>query len=506
MTEHLDIIIVGAGLSGISAAYHLQTRCQRKSYAILEARDAIGGTWDLFRYPGVRSDSDMFTLGFRWKPWTKPKAIADGSTILDYVREGAREHGIDKKIRFGHRLTRAAWSTERSRWTLDTETPDGEIRRFTCNFLYMGSGYYRYDAGHTPQFEGAKDFKGQIVHPQHWGSDVSYAGKRVVVIGSGATAMTLVPELAKQAAHVTMLQRSPTYVISRPARDGFANLLRACLPASLAYAATRWKNVVLSILFFEFTRRWPELAKRVLIGRVQDELPGIDVGQHFTPRYNPWDQRLCLVPDSDLFEALRSGRASVVTDHIERFTERGVLLRSGELLEADLIVTATGLELQVLGGAEFTVDQRRVEISKHLGYKGCLISDVPNMANAFGYTNASWTLKADLTAEFVCRLLNRMEERGMDRCVPRRDPTVREEPWLDFSSGYVQRGLSRLPKQGSKFPFRVHQNYARDLLAMRFGDIDDGTLEFGSSRNDRAQSERAAAKALHAQETQLEQQ
>jgi monooxygenase len=485
VAEHFDVVVVGAGLSGVGAAYHLQTQCPDKSFAILEARDAIGGTWDLFRYPGVRSDSDMFTLGYRFKPWLEKKAIADGDTILNYVRETARDHGIDSKIRFGHKVKRASWSSERSLWTLEAEQgPSQQIVRFTCRFLYTCSGYYAYDAGYTPAFEGTQQFAGRIVHPQHWTEDIDYEGKRVVVIGSGATAVTLVPELAKKAAHVVMLQRSPTYMVSAPARDPLANFLRRRLPARLAYAITRWKNILLGLFFFVFVRRKPELAKRALIDRVKQELgPGHDIEKHFTPSYNPWDQRLCLVTDGDLFAAMRSGRASVVTDHIDTFTKTGIRLQSGQELEADLVVTATGLELLFLGGMELSVDGRRVEAKQVMNYKGCMFSDLPNLAYTFGYTNASWTLKADLVAEYVCRLLRHMDAIGATQCTPRRtDPEVQEQPWLDFTSGYVQRSLERFPTQGSKRPFRLHQNYVLDLLGLRYGAVDDGTLEFSSAR------------------------
>jgi cation diffusion facilitator CzcD-associated flavoprotein CzcO len=493
--DQYDVIVVGAGLSGVGAAYHLQTRGPHKTFAILESRTTIGGTWDLFRYPGVRSDSDMFTLGYRWKPWLGHKAVADGASILDYVRETARENGIDRKIKFEHRVVRAVWSSERSLWSLEVECgARRELRRFSCRFLYMCTGYYAYDAGYTPQFEGLGDFQGRVVHAQQWNDGVEYAGKRVVVIGSGATAMTLVPELAKHAAHVTMLQRSPTYVISASAVDRMANLLRRLLPASWAYALVRWRNILFSVLFFQLIKLAPAFAKNRLLGEVRRALgPGYDVEKHFTPRYDVWDQRLCLIPDDDLFDAIRDQRASVVTDHIARFTPTGIALQSQpEELAADLVVMATGLDLMFLGNIELSVDGRRIEPNQHLNYKGCMFSDVPNLAYTFGYTNASWTLKADLVAEYVCRVLAHMDATGATRCTPRRrDLTMGELPWLDFSSGYVLRTLARFPKQGSKAPFRLYQNYLLDLLTLRFGAIDDGSLELVPAPGDRA-STRAA--------------
>jgi len=481
VTEHLDVLVVGAGLSGIGAGYHLQRHCPKKSYAILEGRACLGGTWDLFRYPGVRSDSDMYTLGYSFRPWRDAKAIADGSSILEYVRDTAREHGIDQKIRFNHRVKHASWSSDEALWTLEAETTSGPAR-FTCNFLFLCSGYYSYEAGYTPEFEGAGRFLGRIVHPQKWTDDIDYAGKRVVVIGSGATAVTLVPELAKQAAQVTMLQRSPTYIVARPAEDAIANWLRRHFPAKFAYGVTRWKNVLLGMLFFNLCRRSPERMKQRLLQLVKYQLgESCDVDRHFTPRYNPWDQRLCLVPNGDLFKALRKGKASVVTDHIETFTEQGLKLRSGAELPADLIVTATGLNLQVLGNLALTVDGKAVEPARLMSYKGMMYSDVPNLATAFGYTNASWTLKCDLTCEYVCRLLNFMDKRSYRQCTPRNeDPSITATPWIDFTSGYVQRSIEQLPKQGSQAPWRLYQNYAIDLLNLRFAAVDDGVMRFSS--------------------------
>jgi monooxygenase len=482
--EHVDVLIVGAGLSGIGAGYHLQANCPGKSYLILEGRDCIGGTWDLFRYPGIRSDSDMFTLGYSFKPWTEPKAIADGPRILNYVRETAAEHGIDRNIRFNHRVKRASWSSPQARWTVEAERSAGEgtteTVRFTCNFLFMCSGYYNYENGYSPEFLGAKDFAGRIVHPQKWSDDVDYDGKRVVVIGSGATAVTLVPELAKRATHVTMLQRSPTYVVSRPAQDPVANKLRARLPSKLAYHLIRWRNVLWGMYFFQLSRRKPERVKQLILGGVRIALgPDYDIGTHFTPRYNPWDQRLCLVPDGDLFNAIREKRASVVTNQIDTFTANGIRLQDGSELEADIIVTATGLNLQVLGGLEVSVDGRTIDFARALNYKGMMYSDVPNLASAFGYTNASWTLKCDLTCEYVCRLINYMDRRGYRQCMPHNvDPTITELPSLDFSSGYVQRSVAKMPKQGSKRPWRLYQNYALDIVSLRFGKVDDGVMRY----------------------------
>ncbi|MDP3852400.1 NAD(P)/FAD-dependent oxidoreductase [Phenylobacterium sp.] len=477
--QHFDVVIVGAGLSGIGAAYHLQANCPGRTYAILEGRQAIGGTWDLFRYPGIRSDSDMYTLGYAFKPWTQAKAIADGPSILGYVRETARENDIDRHVRFGCQVKRAAWSSETSAWTVEA-VRDGEAVRYTCNFLFLCGGYYSYENGYTPDFPGAERFKGTVVHPQQWPEDLNYAGKRVVVIGSGATAVTLVPEMAKDAAHVTMLQRSPTYVVSRPAEDKMANDLRRWLPAKLAYAIVRWRNVLFGMYFYNATRKNPQAAKQRIIGMVRQELgPDYDVDKHFTPSYNPWDQRLCLVPDADLFQSIKAGTASVVTDHIETFTETGIKLKSGEELAADVIVTATGLELKALNGLELSVDGQRIDPARTMSYKGMMYRDVPNLASSFGYTNASWTLKCDLTCEYVCRLLNHMTKTRTSQCTPRNtDPTVGEEPWLDFTSGYVQRAMEKFPKQGSKAPWKLHQNYALDLMNLKYATVDDGVMEF----------------------------
>ena len=483
-TEHFDVLIVGAGLSGIGAAWHLQTHCPDRSYAILEGRASVGGTWDLFRYPGVRSDSDMYTLGYSFKPWEQPKAIADGPSILKYVQDTARDNGVERKIRFKHAVKGAAWSSQDACWTVQAEREgaDGtkEAVAIRCNFLFMCAGYYSYVEGFTPEFPGYDRFKGQVVHPQKWTDDVAYAGKRVVVIGSGATAVTLVPELAKKAAHVTMLQRSPTYVVARPAEDIWANRLRRFLPAMAAYGITRWKRVLLGMYVFRLCRTDPAKMKRLLLGGVRMALgPDYDVKKHFTPRYNPWEQRLCLVPDGDFFEAIKAKRASVVTDQIESFTETGVALKSGEKLDADLIITATGLNLQVLGGLKLSVDGKPVDMAKTMNYKGLMYSGIPNLASSFGYTNASWTLKCDLTCQYVCRLLNHMKKNGFAQATPRNnDASVTEQPWVDFSSSYLARSMHLFPKQGSRAPWKLYQNYPKDIMLLRFGKVDDGVLAF----------------------------
>ena len=477
--EHFDVLIVGAGLSGIGAAWHLQKNCPGKSYAILEGRAASGGTWDLFRYPGVRSDSDMYTLGYRFRPWKDAKAIADGPAILSYIREVASDHGIDRHIRYDHRVVGASWSTPDARWTVEIER-GGERVSLSCGFLWMCSGYYRYEAGYLPDFPGIDGFKGRVVHPQHWPQDLDYAGKKVVVIGSGATAVTVVPSMAETAGHVTMLQRSPTYVVARPAQDPFANKMRRRLPLKLAYMATRWKNVLMGMYFYQMCKRKPEKVKSLILGGVRQMLgPDYDVATHFTPKYNPWDQRLCLVPDADLFRAIRKKKASVVTDQIETFTETGIKLKSGAELEADVVVTATGLVVQPLGGAKLVVDGKPVKPSDTMIYKGMMYSDVPNLASVFGYTNASWTLKADLVCEYVCRLLNYMDRKGFKQATPHNsDPALTEEPWVNFSSGYIQRALPHQPKQGSKRPWKLYQNYVLDLLTLRHGSLRDKAMVF----------------------------
>jgi cation diffusion facilitator CzcD-associated flavoprotein CzcO len=469
--EQLDVIVVGAGISGIDAGYHLQTSCPDKTFAILESRDAIGGTWDLFRYPGIRSDSDMLTLGFPFRPWPGDRLIADGPSILKYVRETAAHYGIDRKIRFGHEVVAAHWSSERARWRIEIKDKRGEkIDPIECRFLYMCSGYYDYAQGYTPDLPGRERFRGQVIHPQQWTPDIAYQGKRVVVIGSGATAVTLVPELAKQAAHVTMLQRSPTYIVSVPAVDPLAKYLPR--------GAARWKNVLFGMGFYQFCRRYPAQAKRWIIKQTKKQLPeGFDLA-HFTPSYNPWDQRLCLVPDADLFKSVREGKASVVTDHIESFTADGIVLRSGDVLPADIVVTATGLKLKFLAGMSVDIDGAPIDPPSLLVYKGMMLSGVPNLAFAVGYTNASWTLKCDLTSRYVCRLIRHMDKKHFAMATPKRDPSVEELPLIDFSSGYVTRALGHLPKQGATVPWRLYQNYALDLMTLQYGGVDDPAMTF----------------------------
>ncbi len=480
-SEHFDVLVVGAGLSGIAAAYYLQTRTPNKSYAILEGRDAIGGTWDLFRYPGVRSDSDMFTLGYTFYPWLDSKALADGAAILNYIRETASVFGIDKHIRFNHRVCRIAWSSADARWTVEVQRAGQPDRIWlTCSFLYMCTGYYDYDKGYTPDWEGVDRFKGRIIHPQHWDETLDYAGKRVIVIGSGATAVTLVPAMAEQAAHVTMLQRSPTYIVSRPAQDGLAAWLIHRVPARLAYMLTRWRAILRNMYTYYLARWSPRLMKDLILKLTRDQLgPDYDIDKHFSPAYNVWDQRVCLVPDADLFNGIKSGKVAMVTDHIETFTETGIRLKSGEMLEADIIVTATGLVMSLMNGVQLLVDGEPVALSHTMNYKGMMLSDVPNFAFAIGYTNASWTLKCELTSQYVCRLMNYMDAQGFSFCFPHRsDPTITEEPVISFTSGYVQRALASLPHQGSKRPWKLYQNYILDLLTLRFGAVDDGTLQF----------------------------
>lgn len=477
--EHFDVIIVGAGLSGIGGACHLKRHCPEKSFVILEGRAAMGGTWDLFRYPGVRSDSDMYTLGYRFRPWRDNKAMADGPSILNYIRDTAAEYHVDKEIRYQHRVRTISWSSQDASWTVTADTGTGTQVQLTCNFVYLCTGYYDYENGYTPEWPGVQQFRGTIVHPQKWPDNLDYANKRVVVIGSGATAVTLVPALAERAAHVTMLQRSPSYIVSRPAEDKIANWLRRCLPSGAAYSLARWKNVLNATFFYNLARKHPNLFKWMVAKGVRNELHEQYDAKHFTPPYNPWDQRLCFVPDADLFRAMREGRVSIVTDQIASFTEDGLLLASGERIAADVIVTATGLVLKLFSGMQLVVDGVPVDLPQTLVYKGMMFSDVPNLAFAIGYTNASWTLKCDLAAEYVCRLLHHMDQRGYAVCTPRvNDPGVGTQPVIDFNSGYVLRALDSLPRQGLKTPWRLHQNYVKDLSLMRYGRVEDGAMEF----------------------------
>jgi monooxygenase len=481
--EHVDVLIVGAGLSGVGAACQLRTRCPDRSVAILEARDAIGGTWDLFRYPGIRSDSDMFTLGYAFRPWTGPRAIADGDSIRRYVVDTARAFGVDRLIRFGHRVVAARWSSAASRWTVTAERDGAGTVELTCDFLYVCAGYYRYDQGYTPRFPGIGRYRGTVVHPQHWPADLDYAGKRVLVIGSGATAVTLVPAMAGTAAHVTMLQRSPSYVAALPAADRVADLLRRRLPARRAYQLIRWKNVGLTTLLYQLSRRRPRLVRALLRRGARRALPaGYPVDTHFAPAYDPWDQRMCFVPDGDLFAALAAGRAEVVTDTIETFTGHGVRLSSGRHLDADVVVTATGLNLLAIGGMAVTVDGRPVDLARTVAYKGMMLSGVPNFALTIGYTNASWTLKADLVAGYVCRLLRHMDAHGYRVATPLSPPGGGVEPIIDLKSGYVLRSVHLLPRQGASAPWRLHQNYARDLRMMRHGPVQDEGIAFAPGR------------------------
>jgi monooxygenase len=481
VAEHVDVLIVGAGLSGIGAACHLQRNCPERSSLILEARERIGGTWDLFRYPGVRSDSDMHTLGYSFSPWEDPRAIADGPSILRYIRRTAERHGVLDRIRTRHAVERAEYSSATSTWTVHVRhTGSGETLTFTCAFLFCCGGYYSYEAGYTPEFAGVERFSGPVVHPQHWPEDLDYADKRVLVIGSGATAVTLVPALSETATHVTMLQRSPSYIVSLPSRDGVADWLRRRLPKRAAYHLVRIKNVGLMTLSYQLSRRRPNLMKSLIRRGAQRQLPdGYDVDTHFKPDYNPWDQRLCVVPDGDLFAAVSAGRASIVTDQVETFTERGVRLRSGAELEADVIVTATGLQMLALGGVGLAVDGAPVHLPDQVVYKGMMLSGVPNFAFTVGYTNASWTLKADLTAAYVCRLLNHMRRHGYTQCMPAdEDPALIREPLLNLTSGYVLRSVQDFPSQGSQRPWRVHQNYALDVLDFKLGGVADGVMRF----------------------------
>ncbi len=478
MSEHFDVLIVGAGLSGIGAARHLQDKCPGKTFAILEGRSTIGGTWDLFRYPGIRSDSDMYTLGYNFKPWTEPQVIADGDKIRNYIQETAREGGIEKRIRFGHKVTQADWDSGTASWTLQVQKDSGETVRMSCNWLMMCSGYYNYEEAFTPEFKGREDFQGQVIHPQFWPKDLDYSGKRVVVIGSGATAVTLIPSMTDKAAHVTMLQRTPSYVVSVPRFDPMVGLLRKFFSEPTVYKISRARNNFITQLIYKLCRRYPQTMRSFFLKQVKAQVgPNFDM-KHFTPPYNPWDQRLCAVPSGDLFKAIRKGKASVVTDHIDRFVGNGIQLKSGQVVEADIIVTATGLNLRLFGGMAMSVDGQAVDMSKRIAYKGLMFSDLPNMANTLGYTNASWTLKADLIAEYVCRLLNHMDKTGTRIAMPRHDPNVKEAPLLDMTSGYVARAAAHLPKGADREPWKLYQNYALDMDQLRNGKLEDGVMVF----------------------------
>ncbi len=493
--EHLDVLVIGAGLSGVAAGHYLQTDCPWASYAVLEARDSIGGTWDLFRYPGIRSDSDMHTLGYPFRPWDGEKSIADGADILQYIKDTAAEEGIDRHIRFQHRVVAADWSTPEARWHVTAERTDtGDTVHLTASFVLSCSGYYRYDQGYEPDFPGRSEFRGTVVHPQHWPEDLDYEGTRIVVIGSGATAVTLIPALARTGAgHVTMLQRSPTYIVSVPDKSFVVRLLRFLLPDRWAGSILRWAMALGTQGSYFLSKRRPELVKRVLRRGIKRQLPkGYPIDPHFTPTYDPWDQRLCVVPNGDLFKAIRKGTASVVTDTIEGFTDKGVRVSSGAELEADIVVTATGLQMQFVGGMQVTVDGEEVDVPNRYVYKGMMLEGVPNVAMAIGYTNASWTLKTDLTCQYVTRLLNHMRATGMRQCTPTNtDPTLTEAPLLGLDSGYIRRAAHEFPKAGSRFPWQVHQSFVRDYQAMTMKPVVDDAMAFSNLAP--AKAETAAA-------------
>ncbi len=479
-SDSVDVLIIGAGLSGIGGACQLRRHCPQRSFAILEARAASGGTWDLFRYPGIRSDSDMYTLSYGFKPWRNKSAIAEGGLILNYIREAAREYDVERHIRYHHTVVAADWSTYEKRWHVTAQRADtGESVTISCQFILSGSGYYDYEAGYTPEFAGRDDFKGLVIHAQHWPQNLDYRGKRVVVIGSGATAVTLVPEMSKDTASLTMLQRSPTYIATVPGRDTMAETLRKFLPDSVVFRLTRWMQVLFQMFVYRLSRRKPKQLRAFLLGKVREELgPDYDVSTHFSPNYNPWDQRLCAVPDGDMFAAIREGRANVVTDRIDRFNTGGIRLQSGAQLDADIIILATGLNLKFGGGVQYSIDHEAIDFAQHFVYRGMMFSDVPNLAFVVGYTNSSWTLKADLTSSYMCRLLNHMARSGCKSVTPRVNERLGEQPLLDFDAGYVLRSREQFPKQGDRFPWKVYQNYIQDFFSLGFGSLKDDELEF----------------------------
>ncbi len=481
--DHFDVIIVGAGISGVGAAHHLQKHCKGKTYAILEARAEMGGTWDLFRYPGIRSDSDMFTLGYGFHPWRDEKVIADGPSIKSYVKATAQEYGIEKHIRFSTRVEAMAFDSGSARWTVTAKTAAGE-KKLTCNFLWMCSGYYRYSEGYTPDFPGADKFRGEVIHPQLWPENFDYAGKEILVIGSGATAVTLIPSMTDKAKHVTMLQRSPSWFYSLPLTSNVVGAMSKIVGKPLAFRLLRWWRIVFQQIMYAMIRARPEKSGENLFNLVREQLPaGYDVEKHFHPRYNPWDQRLCVVPDGDLFAAIKEGKASVETDEIDTWVENGVRLKSGRTLKADVIVTATGLHLEAMGGAKASVDGRAIDLGKTFTYRGFACSDLPNLVFVFGYTNSSWTLRADLISHYVCRLINYMDKNGYAVAMPvNDDPALKAEPFLNLNSGYILRAAERLPKQGDKAPWRNPQSYFRDILILRYGRIDDGVMRFSRAR------------------------
>ena len=481
MDNHFDVIVIGAGISGIGAGYHLQTKCPEKSYAILEGRDTIGGTWDLFKYPGIRSDSDMYTLGFSFFPWKEKEAIADGPSILKYLDETSKKFNIDKKIKFNHYVRDASWCSEKSMWTLKVEDKNlKDTVTISCNFIFMCSGYYSYEKGYTPDFDGINEFTGKIMHPQKWDTSIDYSDKEVIVIGSGATAVTLVPEMAKDAKHVTMLQRSPTYVVSAPQQDPLAIFLQKYLPSKLSYLIVRWKNILRQQWYFRLCKKNPKRVKDFIISQVRKSLGhDYDVDKHFTPNYNPWDQRMCLVPNGDLFKSIRKKQTSVITDTIDKFTATGIKLVSGKTLAADLIVTATGLNLEICSNINLKVDGKDINLPDTVTYKGMMFSGVPHLVSTFGYTNASWTLGADLTSEYVCRVLNYMKKRSIKKCCPEANSKIENnDDWLNLTSGYIKRSKDIFPKQGNRSPWTNNQNFLKDIFQIRYGKINDGEIKF----------------------------